>query len=632
MAIPTLTQKQLLTYLKSLGVTPATTLSMKLLEAYMARAMNVDPRSLQLTVEDYTKGYLRDSGVNPDLSPEVYLRFLVEHQVPYQYFFPTYYKNLVGAIIYEHKLPVPLYLWYTVRRYQDIFIMSQPNFVHVYETFVDDTPIEYLMSFEPRDVSGRTAPLFQRESVLRQIFRDVIPDTEENGTSRGALVKMLYRINQNNDISPEQRQAILGIEKAAYDYPNREVYFNRILTGLQDDVRKIRTLSYVFINVDRHDATQQRKRLDLHLSVPPRWWERDYFIIRYGSPAEYTDSTRRLAEIFRRDPDAYTYLDKLIQYTFVDPTFRPSRQEIADIVRANTKAWRRIDPVYLRSIVGWSEDIEMLPNIRSNLDTQEFHVLLNGAACLNPTDLVNETPFAETWAVSYGTFTDFVCWSIDDLNHAFTSANGEIIPRRPDRPNEIFTRRQLTKLYETLNSQDPRFIPNYTQQITPFTQKLLTLLRRPVTNELRSLTEDRNRLVSLFTHLFNAGMYQRTWQGPGHPYPMKYEQTRGCNLNVLAVNMTPELGMLMLDYAALTPAAKDVIDGLKSLSYNEADKQVVETTSELIAFIRQTMNDKACIGFGSAYMIVSAYQYLKDLGVTIPGFDITRFETRSTHR
>jgi hypothetical protein len=96
--------------------------------------------------------------------------------------------------------------------------------------------------------------------------------------------------------------------------------------------------------------------------------------------------------------------------------------------------------------------------------------------------------------------------------------------------------------------------------------------------------------------------------------------------------MTPDLINLRNEYHTLTTAGKELFDRMFAYSYNEANRAYARTTSNLHEFINTTIAGQDCIGFGSTYMVVSADYYLKLLGQPIADFDITKFQTRSTHR
>jgi hypothetical protein len=134
----------------------------------------------------------------------------------------------------------------------------------------------------------------------------------------------------------------------------------------------------------------------------------------------------------------------------------------------------------------------------------------------------------------------------------------------------------------------------------------------------------------MMKNLFEAGMAQRTWMGPGNPYPMKTSETRGCSQETIDIMMTPSLNAVNDEYEALTSDIRGLVNSLPILNYLEG--KFVQGSESMMQFIREVREGDICVGYGSASLIYSAYYYLNKLGFEIPDFQFEKFEGESTHR
>ena len=154
-----------------------------------------------------------------------------------------------------------------------------------------------------------------------------------------------------------------------------------------------------------------------------------------------------------------------------------------------------------------------------------------------------------------------------------------------------------------------------------------------------SLTsKGKKHLINMLMNLFYAGMYQRTWQIRTKPesrtrqtkrpsiqttnFPMRTVETRGSNLPEIERKMTPTLNNILNEFELLLPEEKNVVEELPIYGFPE----------RLIEFVVEVLKGNFCIEAGNSLMILTAYYYLKQLGVKIDNFDVKEFESTSTSR
>lgn len=138
---------------------------------------------------------------------------------------------------------------------------------------------------------------------------------------------------------------------------------------------------------------------------------------------------------------------------------------------------------------------------------------------------------------------------------------------------------------------------------------------------------DRQHLIEMLYAYFETGMYQRTWKGPGFPFPIKFSQTKGSCQDDIDVMMNISIIKISDEYEMLSEEAKNFVDTLPliDLKNQVRAKYLKELLDEI------TEHD-FCVALVSGPFIETAYHFLTLLDENIDGFDIETFETLSTHR
>lgn len=274
---------------------------------------------------------------------------------------------------------------------------------------------------------------------------------------------------------------------------------------------------------------------------------------------------------------------------------------------------------------------EFYDAIKRYLETDAgFTISTSPSNCKNQHDFYY-APY-ENYTFIYGPPIEGNCYSTNDLMGAFIVNNPEdYLFRRPDMPGSIFTYETVKQLYNMIQQQAPS-IPNFQRETTPLIQKLTPVFSRPPAemNAIKTLSDDdKDLFIFMMDALFQAGMYQRTWKGPGHPYIYQKSETGGSTLEAIECAMNPSFAYIAEDQEEMSEHGRKILKRLPAI--NKA-YPLQPSTYRLWEFLELTTQGRFCIGFGSRIMIETAYAYLKILRIEIENFDYSRFEADSTHR
>ena len=286
------------------------------------------------------------------------------------------------------------------------------------------------------------------------------------------------------------------------------------------------------------------------------------------------------------------------------------------------------------------EEIVSLDDEFFNFDRGVFSLISGVWICSNVQDYIFRDPL-EDFAITYGTFLDFVCLSPEDLIASFTIDDaGFVAFRKPDNPNETYTVENIETLLNILENQNPDYLRNYTEKVTPLITKirmLLTATNKVELNEYVNIfsqlsEDDKSHLVNIFINFFETGMYQRTWKGPGNHWPLTYESTQGSCQEDIEIKIPPLLNDISDLVANLSPDALQIYLRLPVIDYDLETNVFIAQSESLTTFESNTRIGDLCIGYGSRLMIYSSYFYLLSLNLSVEGFDLAKFNPSSTHR
>lgn len=276
--------------------------------------------------------------------------------------------------------------------------------------------------------------------------------------------------------------------------------------------------------------------------------------------------------------------------------------------------------------------INFYKTIREELEKERgFCISTNTLNCESDEDYLYNN--YSNFVITYGKLKDPICFSVQDLLGSFIINSAEDYTfRRPDKPNTTFSYEDVKNLYDIINQQDPELIPGFRGETQPLLRLLRPIFTKPppnMTDILNLPDEDKEILIDIMIALFEAGMYQRTWKGPGHPYPYKKSDTKNSTLAEIECAMNPSFAEINELNDKLSPEAVIMFKNLPAVY-----KYIPLTYSiyKLWEFLEYTVKGDFCIAIGSAIMIETAISYLDILEIKIKNFNYDQFESDSTHR
>jgi len=239
------------------------------------------------------------------------------------------------------------------------------------------------------------------------------------------------------------------------------------------------------------------------------------------------------------------------------------------------------------------------------------------------------------WVIAYGNLEEFKCYTPDELTEAFIMEDNIARYRIPETPHLQFPIKAIKELQKIIVNQNPNIITDFNRRIQGLRNKLNMLTKTVglnITINNPSDPKDRELLYHFFIQMFEAGMYQRTWKGPGHPYPLRSSETFGSCQSDISLAMTTPLNNMNDDLEAMNPELSNHVKKLACL-WSAKDKSfMAESLKDMLKNIRDGHH---CVGGYSTVLIETAYYYLTmltNVQTLLPNFDYELFESLSTHR
>lgn len=237
---------------------------------------------------------------------------------------------------------------------------------------------------------------------------------------------------------------------------------------------------------------------------------------------------------------------------------------------------------------------------------------------------------ANVFMVAYGKATRYSMYEMEDFMGAFhRGENGGLISfSNPLNTAHKFTITEIEELRRLLTCFEAT--PEITQVIAQIDDGLIderekTEYDEAALRKLITLDKVQKELIQQFLRqIFYVGMYMRRWEGPGHPFPLRRNNTlRRVEEDQLdaIVKAQIEPAVALLD--SMTKEASKYCLGLKMCEYqNDGSintlRDKLETEWHLIG------NGKQCIRMASSKLVGTGYHYLRVLfRETIPGVDVT---------
>lgn len=239
---------------------------------------------------------------------------------------------------------------------------------------------------------------------------------------------------------------------------------------------------------------------------------------------------------------------------------------------------------------------------------------------------LTEITDTDTFMIGYGTVLKYYVYELDDILGAFhhDEERQMVTFRRPEHPRNKFTIRDVEELRRLLSCFAPN--PTLTALITRIDDGIITAREHIAFDDiartnLRRLIAPAQDLVRRYLRqIFYTGMYMRRWKGPGHPFPLKQDDTRAKEDPDEVVRENLKHGTALLEQMDVD--TRTLCMTLKICQY-DADGSI---SHENVPFERewhQVGTAKVCIRMASSKFVGTGYHYLRALfRETIPGVDV----------
>jgi hypothetical protein len=568
----------------------------------------------------------KEVGVNPArVTSESARNFGIRNNLPIQFLAlddPSTRLAIIGAVLTERNLPVPRDFWFP--KGVNPLWMSLENFREVYSPYSDETPDIYLRHHKYQFSSSFEGVLsYQPMNILPSLAESIpAPNGDLYLKTQKGYLSYLLKQSQNEE---NRRFLIQTLDRKWINaYPKRREYLLSAASKLQDyEARSIFNIPIRYV-----------------LAIPPSRLEKEYLELLRSMGIR---ALGQMGVIYKTDPVMFNEGPALSHLEFLEPNLDLTREQLVQIVEANSIQYERFSQAAVEKVVGLlitnpsDTKTDFYRRLRS-FHVPRFDILADPELCPNQETLLGEPVNELELTLMFGTLRSFRCYSPAELENAFIVDPSRLYAefRKPENPRESFTRDQIVKFESMLRGANLHDYPEFRQAVQPLIEKMslgLNILFRngmQVGAERLRMIPERDLVERFFQRMFEAGMTQRRWLGPGNPYPMKYAETRGgCQADIEA-GMTPILNDLLDILNSLSPESRAILENLPIVDY--VSGLFGTRDMNIRTFLENIRNAEFCIAFGSSWMITTAAFYLSALDKTIPGFDIRQFEIESTHR
>ena len=235
-----------------------------------------------------------------------------------------------------------------------------------------------------------------------------------------------------------------------------------------------------------------------------------------------------------------------------------------------------------------------------------------------------------TFMVGFGTALKYYIYELGELTAAFYRADetGAMEFRRPENPRMKFTTADIEGLMVLLRCFSP------TNEITTLLERInegLIDAREKITHDdtaraqLNAFGKPTKDLIKQYLYqVFYTGMYMRRWLGPGHPFPLKEDQTKA--IKDPEDKVTHELRIIGDILEQMSADARNFCMTLKQCQYNK-DGSIEHGTAIFNTELDNVVKGFQCIRMASTRFIGTGLHYLRSLfRETVPGMNLAHLD------
>lgn len=584
----------LLTRAKKEKIKTHSKLSLSIVQADLARAWGLS--RFEARFGDYDEKYRSKHEIRR-FDQMLCYDFLIEKEVATNYILPIYWGEAVSAIINEEKLDIDEILLFQKERfdkkynYLDVLsinnqiLQNLADYKISKEKYIEISKTDYFIFLEKMKQEYYYDAL--SASAIEEIFNFAKKYKYRGEAKRREIIAFLYHQLITN---PQLREFLLSINSS----PDRDELINN-----------------PEYNVSRIKFDRENRNID----------EVDLWHIYPSFENEY------MFGIGVEDFLGVTYETKTIplQWQALLELIKNKSPELVNYTKRSLLWTLGMNELTLFKNFPNIPNFKIVKEIKKMMTNTSFYISRKIKACPSDKDSYLE-PFKEI-VIMYGTLENHTCYSIDELLGSFEYNPNEEYGsfRKPDHPSQSFDHekiKEFVKFYHEQSYNDSPDLKNKLEELIDKISLIFSLESSP--ESIKKLKgEDKEKMIDVLNLLFEAGMYQRTWKGPGHPYPMKTSETAGSCLRDIESKMTPILTEALEKMESISVLS---VRGIPSIFRG------IPYTQSIMEFIRTTLGGNFCVGSGNEIMIATADYYLKLLGLEIEDFNINDFEYESTHR
>lgn len=248
-------------------------------------------------------------------------------------------------------------------------------------------------------------------------------------------------------------------------------------------------------------------------------------------------------------------------------------------------------------------------------------------ASINP-ETISGTPITDinVFMVCYGSPERYYTYEITDLIGAFykDSETGIAAFRHPENTNLNFSDTDVDFLVKLLTSFSPspeiKILTETIQAIVIDAREFIAGDRELLSAMQKFLPVIKDKIRAFLHEVFECGMYMRRWKGPGHPYPIRAEDTRAPNWEDVSVQQC--IGRIFHHLRDMGKDAADFCMRLKLCEY-QRDGTIEHGHIKFKAEWKNVVSGENCIRIASARFVGTGYHYLRVLfRITIPALRV----------
>ena len=437
------------------------------------------------------------------------------------------------------------------------------------------------------------------------------------------LVEMLYT---------QPLPHILQTEKELKVFLLNPETVNQYLAGRLERYKKIVALaaadrSYL---IDYHNFTNDRIGLVVLAVNPPKVFD----AIILDPNADVTALIAHIGIII--PPETYNVRGYIMRYLdLYDKVANrpqglnpPQRNDVTTINRNNLKFMSDTEIFQSLGIeVPFTDRMALVEGVRELWYNPGFFISTARHCKNKETLLLSDVADPDITLIGYGFMDNYHGYELAELNAAFSGGDTDIVKfKRPDDPHITFTAKEIITLAALLTylkekgQGEPQLLDSILNKIRDGLI-LIDNLSQVISNMQKLIitlsSAKKENIKVLLKAIFEVGMYMRRWQGPGHLYPLKYENTRkGDNPALIdddAMEDSPLAKAIAIYYKATNNVSTQIFEMIKNLPivhYDSTTARYSDSEENLYHHFIGAINRDECIRMASKDIVVSSAYYL----------------------